>query len=89
MGRVPLAGRRRILRRFQDLLYARQDEAARLVSQENGKPVVEAMLTDVAVSLDITRYYIRHAPRMLRPPPHHTTSPVFGKRGRLHWDPMG
>ena len=89
-ARVPLTDRRHILGRFQELLYTRRDEAARLVSRENGKPVVEAMLTDVAVSLDITRYYVRHAPRILRPRRlAHGNIAVLGKRGRLHWDPVG
>ena len=86
----PLDERRRVIARFQDLLFTRRDEAARLVSRENGKPVVEAMLTDVAVSLDITRYYLRHARRILRPRRlTHSNIAVLGKRGRLHWDPMG
>lgn len=89
-ARRPLDERRRVIRRFQDLLFARRDEAAGLVSRENGKPAVEAMLTDVAVSLDITRYYLRHAPRILKPRRlSHSNVAVLGKRGRLHWDPMG
>ena len=88
--RQPLAERRRILRRFQNLLFDRREEAARLVNRENGKPTVEAMLTDVAVSLDVMRYYLRHAHRILRPQRlTHSNLAVFGKRGWIFWDPVG
>jgi succinate-semialdehyde dehydrogenase/glutarate-semialdehyde dehydrogenase len=89
-ARRPLAERRQILQRFQNLLFDRREEAARLVNRENGKPTVEAMLTDVAVSLDVMRYYLRHARRILRPQRlTHSNLAVIGKRGWIFWDPVG
>lgn len=87
---TPLADRREIIRRFQRLLFERRLEMAELVSRENGKPVAEAILTDVAVTLDLARYYARHAGRILRPRRVGFGNPAFwGKRGRIHWQPMG
>jgi acyl-CoA reductase-like NAD-dependent aldehyde dehydrogenase len=63
----PLSERRRIIAQFQRGFFARRREAAELVARENGKPVAEALLTDVAVTLDMARYYLAHAGRILRP----------------------
>lgn len=86
----PIGERRRIIARFQQLFYDRRMEIAALVSRENGKPVAEALLTDVAVTLDLARYYLEHAERILRPRTVvHGNLAFFGRRGRVHWEPRG
>lgn len=57
-----------VLRRFHDLLYARRTEIATLISRETGKPVAEALSTEVAVVLDDVRYLERAIPGMMRAP---------------------
>jgi len=47
-----------ILRKFQELLHDQKSEVANLITQEAGKPYVEALLTEVLVVLDATRYLI-------------------------------
>jgi acyl-CoA reductase-like NAD-dependent aldehyde dehydrogenase len=85
-----LAERRRVIARFQRLFFERRRETAELVSRENGKPIAEALLTDVAVTLDMARYYLAHAARILRPRRiAHGNIAFLGKRGRLHWQPLG
>jgi len=87
---LPLSERRRVIARFQRLFYERRREAAELVARENGKPVAEALLTDVAVTLDMARYYLAHAKRILRPRRiTHGNLAFIGRRGRLHWEPLG
>lgn len=87
---LPLAERRRDVARFQRLFFDRRREAAELVSRENGKPVAEALLTDVAVTLDIARYYLANARRILRPRRIVSGNVAFfGRRGRLYWEPLG
>ncbi|HWA56773.1 MAG TPA: aldehyde dehydrogenase family protein [Gemmatimonadales bacterium] len=86
----PLAERKRVIARFQRLFYAKRMEAAELIARENGKPVAEALLTDVAVTLDMARYYLDHAPRILRPRRIvHGNVAFLGRRGRLYWEPLG
>jgi succinate-semialdehyde dehydrogenase/glutarate-semialdehyde dehydrogenase len=85
-----LAERKRVITRFQQRLYAQRQELAELITRENGKPVAEALLTDVAVTLDLARYYRTTASRLLRPRRIRPGNPAFlGKRGWLHWDPLG
>ncbi len=89
-ARRPLGARRRVIARFQELLYHRRQEMAELVSRENGKPVAEALLTDVAVTLDLARFYLAHAERVLRPRRVHPANvAMLGRHGRVHWEPMG
>src|SRR5215467_3685216 len=45
-----------VLRNFQRLLHERKVQVARLITQEAGKPYVEALLTEVTVVLDATRF---------------------------------
>jgi len=85
-----VADRRRVIARFQQRFFERRREAAELVARENGKPVAEALLTDIAVTLDMARYYLAHAGRILRPRRiAHGNIAFLGKRGRLYWEPLG
>ncbi len=86
----PLSARRRIIARFQAAFFDRRMDAAELIARENGKPVAEALLTDVAVTLDMARYYLDHAGRILRTRKVvHGNVAFFGRRGRLYWEPRG
>lgn len=55
-----------VLRRFQQMLLARKTDIARRITVEAGKPVVEALLTEVLVVLDAARFLIDNAFAMLR-----------------------
>src|SRR5271167_493394 len=66
--------RRRIevLREFQGKLYAKKSEIAAAITREVGKPLVEALVTEVLVVLDAARFLIDSAWGLLRdePVPH-------------------
>src|SRR3954466_14233796 len=66
--------RRRIevLRKFQTGLYARKSEIAAVITREAGKPLAEALVTEVLVVLDAARFLIDNAWSLLRdePVPH-------------------
>ncbi len=61
-----------ILREFQQRLYARKSEIAAAITREAGKPLVEALVTEVLVVLDAARFLIDNAWGLLRdePVPH-------------------
>ena len=61
--------RAEILRRFQRLLHQNKDDVARTITRENGKPQVEALLTEVLVVLDAARFLIENAHALLKPEP--------------------
>ena len=66
--------RRRIdvLREFQAKLYAKKSDIAAAITREVGKPLVEALVTEVLVVLDAARFLIDNAWGLLRdePVPH-------------------
>ena len=54
-----------MLARAAAALFDRRHEVARTISRENGKPMSEALATEVVTTLDILRFYVRHAHRVL------------------------
>ena len=61
-----VGNRVRVLRRFQEILLAQKSDIARRITQEAGKPLVEALLTEVLVVLDAARFLIDNAFAILR-----------------------
>ena len=61
-----------VLRNFQAKLYAKKSEIAAAITREVGKPLVEALVTEVLVVLDAARFLIDNAWALLRdePVPH-------------------
>jgi acyl-CoA reductase-like NAD-dependent aldehyde dehydrogenase len=84
--------RRRIavLRQFQGRLHEKKSEIAEAITREAGKPVAEALTTEVLVVLDAARFLIDTSYRLLRdePVPHGNLATKL-KRGRLVCEPYG
>ena len=89
-AKLPVRDRVRVLREFQKRLHARKREVSELITREAGKPVVEALLTEVVVVLDAARFCMGNAPRFLQPErvPHGNPA-MKAKSGRLLRDPWG
>jgi succinate-semialdehyde dehydrogenase/glutarate-semialdehyde dehydrogenase len=85
-----VAHRVEILRQFQRLVHEKKSDIARLITREEGKPYVEALLTEVQVVLDATRFCVENAYRFLRPEevPHGNLA-MRTKTGRLLRQPYG
>src|SRR5580700_9123492 len=87
-----IGARRRIavLREFQRRLHERKSEIAAAITQEAGKPVAEALTTEVLVVLDAARFLIDNAYRLLddEPVPHGNLATKL-KRGWLVREPHG
>src|SRR5580658_7713708 len=83
-------GRVAVLREFQRLLHERKSEVAALITREAGKPMVEALLTEVLVVLDATRFCVENAFTFLReqPVPHGNLA-MKTKTGRILREPHG
>jgi len=78
------------LREFQRKLHERKSEIAEAITREAGKPVAEALTTEVLVVLDAVRFLIDNAYRLLRdePLPHGNLATKL-KSGRLLREPYG
>ena len=82
--------RLQVVRRFQQLLSEQKQSVATLISREAGKPVVEALLSEVLVVLDSTRFLLANAYGVLKPErlPHGNLV-MKSKLGKLHREPYG
>jgi acyl-CoA reductase-like NAD-dependent aldehyde dehydrogenase len=80
----------RVLRRFQEILLARKTDVARRITQEAGKPVAEALLTEVLIVVDAARFLIENAFALLRDENlHHGSLVAKSKSGRILREPFG
>jgi acyl-CoA reductase-like NAD-dependent aldehyde dehydrogenase len=79
-----------VLREFQRLLHEKKSEVATLITREAGKPAVEALLTEILVVLDATRFCVDNAFAFLRerPVPHGNLA-MKTKVGRILREPYG
>jgi acyl-CoA reductase-like NAD-dependent aldehyde dehydrogenase len=85
-----IGNRVQVLRRFQQILLARKADIARRITQEAGKPQVEALLTEVLVVLDAARFLIDNAFAILREEKLPHGNPVMKtKSGRILREPYG
>lgn len=85
-----IRNRVRVLRRFQQILLAHKTDIARRITQEAGKPAVEALVTEVLVVLDAARFLIDNAFAILREEklPHGNLA-MKTKSGRILHEPYG
>jgi len=85
-----IRNRIRVVRRFQQILLAHKRDVARRITQEAGKPAVEALLTEVLVVLDAARFLIDNAFAILHEEqlPHGNLA-MKTKSGRILHEPYG
>src|SRR6201987_3285016 len=79
-----------ILSKFQRNLHARKSDIAVAITREAGKPLAEALVTEVLVALDAPRFLIDNAYGLLHdePLPHGNLATKL-KKGRLVREPHG
>ncbi len=85
-----IADRGALLNRLKQIMLAARNDLADIVVRESGKPHVEALFSDVFVSLDTAAYYASNLPKLLKPErvPHHSSAAKL-KSGRLFYEPLG
>lgn len=61
------AERAKFVMRAREVILGELDEIARLISDESGKPVAEALSMEIAPVLDLMQYFARNAAKILKP----------------------
>src|SRR3954463_9670992 len=85
-----IASRLGVLKRFQSILQKRKAEVARLITSEAGKPIGEALVTEIVVVLDAVRFCSENAPAVLRTERLAYGNPLMrAKSGRIVHEPWG
>jgi acyl-CoA reductase-like NAD-dependent aldehyde dehydrogenase len=89
-GDLSVGKRIAVLREFQGKLHEKKSEIAEAITREAGKPVAEALTTEVLVVLDAVRFLIDNAYCLLRdePVPHGNLATKL-KSGWLVREPYG
>lgn len=79
-----------ILREFQRLLVEKKSQIASAITRESGKPLVEALVSEVLVVLDAARFCIENAYSFLHPEAvRHGNLAMKTKSGRIVREPHG
>jgi acyl-CoA reductase-like NAD-dependent aldehyde dehydrogenase len=89
-ARTPIGDRLKVIRRFQSLLCEQKEAVAAVITREAGKPLAEALSTEILVVLDAAQYLLNHAAEFLLPERVPHANPVMKlKKGMLLREPYG
>ncbi len=86
---TPLKARIRMIRRIKEIVAERGEEFARRISQDTGKPYVDALLTELIQIPLFIDYYARTAHRVLKTKRVMTPVLFFPKSSYIQHFPMG
>lgn len=86
---TPLQVRLDYLRRLREFLVEHGEEWARRISNDTGKVLFEAYMTEIFVTVDTIRFYEKNARRMLAPQKVKTPLLLWPKKSYIHYKPMG
>jgi succinate-semialdehyde dehydrogenase/glutarate-semialdehyde dehydrogenase len=76
--------------RAREIILNEIDEIARLISDESGKPVVEALSMEIAPVLDLMQYFARNAQKILKPEKINIGQLKFlGRSSKIIYQPLG
>jgi len=89
-GATPARDRARLMLRAARVLHERMDAVALRISEEQGKPQLEALLHDVSTAIEHALWCASDVPGLLRP--ERVRSPQLAYRTKkhvLHYEPLG
>jgi acyl-CoA reductase-like NAD-dependent aldehyde dehydrogenase len=86
---APLRERLGYLTKLRYYLAEHAEELARKISEDTGKVLLEAFMTEIFVTADILRYYEKHAERILAPKKVTTPLLLWPKKSYVTYKPMG
>ncbi len=82
--------RKKIIMRSREVVLDEMDEIARLISDESGKPVAEALSMEIAPVLDLMQYFARNAEKMLKPRKINIgLYSLLGRSSKIIYQPLG
>ena len=82
--------RKKIVMHAREVILAEIDEISRLISDESGKPVVEALSMEIAPVLDLMQYFARNAQKILKPERINIGQLKFlGRTSKIVYQPLG
>jgi succinate-semialdehyde dehydrogenase/glutarate-semialdehyde dehydrogenase len=82
--------RRRIVMEAREVILSELDAIARLISDEMGKPVAEALSMEIAPVLDLMQYFARNTEKIMRPEKINIgLYGLLGRSSKIVYQPLG
>jgi succinate-semialdehyde dehydrogenase/glutarate-semialdehyde dehydrogenase len=82
--------RARVVMKAREIILAEMEEIARLISDESGKPVAEALSMEIAPVLDLMQYFARSAAKILKPEKINIgLYAALGRYSKIVYQPLG
>ena len=82
--------RKDFIMKAREIILAEMDEIARLISDESGKPVAEALSMEIAPVLDLMQYFARNTEKLLRPRKINIgLYATLGRSSKIIYQPLG
>lgn len=89
-GKVPVKERSRRILKIKNYLVDNIDELSKIISNDNGKVKFDALATEIFPAIMATKYYIKNAPKFLKPKKIPSSSIVLAnKRSFVRYEPFG
>jgi len=84
------AERAKFVMRAREIILRELDEIARLISDESGKPIAEALSMEIAPVLDLMQYFARNAAKILKPESVNIgLYATLGRTSKIIYKPLG
>jgi len=78
------------LKIIREKFFTESNEIAKLISKENGKPITEAISSEIIPTLGVFDYYLRKAKKYLKPQKFRIKLPVMiHKKSWIEYEPWG
>jgi succinate-semialdehyde dehydrogenase/glutarate-semialdehyde dehydrogenase len=88
--KTSFAARKKLIMQAREVILDEMDEIARLISDESGKPVAEALSMEIAPVLDLMQYFARNAEKLLRPRKINIgLYATLGRSSKIVYQPLG
>lgn len=84
-----LAQRLEYMKQLRLYLVEHSENIVQKVVSETGKVPVEALITEVFTTIELIRYYEKHASSILKPKKVSTPLFMYGRQSEIHYRPMG
>lgn len=80
----------KILKNVKSIIYQNRDEIAKIITEENGKPLFESYSTEIIPTLSLFNYYIKNSKKFLKPHYERIKLPVMiHKKSWIEYVPYG
>ncbi len=88
--KFPIEKRISIVKKAGEIIFNQRAEIAEMITEETGKPLMEAFLSDVLATLDCISYYCKNSRKILRPQKLRFSQPfLWGKKVWVEYEPLG